>query len=194
MDDDESKLRRMLSENSEGIFTEGFPYLSKSICGFIAWIRFSCNQSGLIHDKANRGEPLSGRQHHRNRQQSSLRAKVDFPFRIIKRLWGAAVMADGLGERFVFHGWLSCTFADGIGGIFPFLSCSRAGCRDVTGGGWFGFMAPGAGRGSMMGSFVIRLLGVGPATSRPANALPYGHRKSMIYRWFHLPALEQFAE
>ena len=46
----------------------------------------------LIHDKANRGHALSARQHHRNRHKSSVRAKVEFPFRIIKRLWGHATV------------------------------------------------------------------------------------------------------
>jgi IS5 family transposase len=42
------------------------------------------------HDKGTRGKPLSNRQRHRNRQKSSLRCKVEFPFRIIKQLWGHA--------------------------------------------------------------------------------------------------------
>lgn len=54
----------------------------------------------LIHDKANRGQALSGRQQHRNRQKSSVRAKVEFPFRIIKRLWGhATVRYRGLAKN-----------------------------------------------------------------------------------------------
>ena len=54
----------------------------------------------LIHDKANRGQPLSARQQHRNRQKSSLRSKVEFPFRIIKRLWGhATVRYRGLAKN-----------------------------------------------------------------------------------------------
>jgi len=54
-------------------------------------LKTSCRRAGLIyliHDKATRAKPLSGRQRHRNRHKSSLRAKVEFPFRIIKRLWG----------------------------------------------------------------------------------------------------------
>lgn len=46
----------------------------------------------LIHDKANRGHALSPRQQQRNHQKSSVRAKVEFPFRIIKRLWGHATV------------------------------------------------------------------------------------------------------
>lgn len=56
-------------------------------------LKANCRQSGLvylIHDKGTRAKPLSARQHHRNRQKSSLRSKVEFPFRIIKRLWGHA--------------------------------------------------------------------------------------------------------
>ena len=56
-------------------------------------LKTNCRLAGLIyliHDKANRGQPLSTRQCHRNRQKSSLRAKVEFPFHIIKRLWGPA--------------------------------------------------------------------------------------------------------
>jgi transposase, IS5 family len=44
----------------------------------------------LVHDKGTRAKPLSVRQRHRNRRKSSLRSKVEFPFRIIKRLWGHA--------------------------------------------------------------------------------------------------------
>ena len=58
-------------------------------------LKTSCRQAGvidLIHDKAHRGQPLSGRPHHRNRQKSSLRARVEFPFRIVKRLWGHATV------------------------------------------------------------------------------------------------------
>ncbi len=66
-------------------------------------LKTSCRQAGviyLIHDKASRGQMLSTRQHHRNRQKSSLRSKVEFPFRIIKRLWGhAAVRYRGLAKN-----------------------------------------------------------------------------------------------
>jgi len=66
-------------------------------------LKTSCRQAGLIYlisDKATRGQALSGRQQHRNRQKSSLRAKVEFPFRIIKRLWGhATVRYRGLAKN-----------------------------------------------------------------------------------------------
>ena len=66
-------------------------------------LKTNCRQAGviyLIHDKANRGHALSSGQHHRNRQKSSLRAKVEFPFRIIKRLWGhATVRYRGLAKN-----------------------------------------------------------------------------------------------
>ena len=66
-------------------------------------LKTSCRQAGLIyliHDKASRGHALSARQHQRNRQKSSLRAKVEFPFRIIKRLWGhATVRYRGLAKN-----------------------------------------------------------------------------------------------
>jgi transposase, IS5 family len=56
-------------------------------------LKANCRQAGLvylIHDKGTRAKPLSPRQRHRNRQKSSLRSKVEFPFRVIKRLWGHA--------------------------------------------------------------------------------------------------------
>jgi IS5 family transposase len=56
-------------------------------------LKASCRQAGLvylIHDKGSRARPLSARQRHRNRQKSSLRSKVEFPFRVIKQLWGHA--------------------------------------------------------------------------------------------------------
>lgn len=49
-----------------------------------------CRQAGivyLINDKASRHVSLSGKQSKRNRQTSSVRATVEFPFRIIKHLW-----------------------------------------------------------------------------------------------------------
>jgi transposase, IS5 family len=66
-------------------------------------LKANCRQAGLIyliHDKATRAKPLSTRQRHRNRQKSSLRSKVEFPFRIIKRLWGhASVRYRGLAKN-----------------------------------------------------------------------------------------------
>ena len=68
-----------------------------------AMLKANCRQAGpvyLIHDKATRAKPLSSRQRHRNRQKSSLRCKVEFPFRIIKHLWGhASVRFRGLKKN-----------------------------------------------------------------------------------------------
>ena len=50
-----------------------------------------CREAGLhylITDKAARSVKLSGKQHRTNRKKSSVRGKVEFPFRIIKQLWG----------------------------------------------------------------------------------------------------------
>lgn len=66
-------------------------------------LKANCRRAGLaylIHDKGTRAKPLSSRQRHRNRQKSSLRSKVEFPFRIIKRLWGhASVRFRGLAKN-----------------------------------------------------------------------------------------------
>lgn len=54
-------------------------------------LKASCRQIGvayLISDKAGNGRTLSGRQAQRNKHSASVRAKVEFPFRIIKQLWG----------------------------------------------------------------------------------------------------------
>lgn len=54
-------------------------------------LKAHCRSAGiayLINDKPGNGRVLSGRQRLRNRQHSSVRAKVEFPFRIIKQLWG----------------------------------------------------------------------------------------------------------
>lgn len=54
-------------------------------------LKTHCRQAGvtyLITDKAHRNRPLSGRQRHRNAHKTSVRGKVEFPFRIIKHLWG----------------------------------------------------------------------------------------------------------
>jgi transposase, IS5 family len=63
----------------------------------------NCRQAGLIYlidDKGTRARPLSARQRHRNRPKSSLRSKVEFPFSIIKRLWGhASVRYRGLAKN-----------------------------------------------------------------------------------------------
>jgi IS5 family transposase len=66
-------------------------------------LKANCRQAGLIyriHDKGTRARPLSARQRHRNARKSSLRAKVEFPFRIIKRLGGhASVRYRGLAKN-----------------------------------------------------------------------------------------------
>lgn len=66
-------------------------------------LKADCRQAGLIyliHDKGTRAKPLSTRQRHRNRQKSSVRSKVEFPFRIVKRLWGhASVRYRGLAKN-----------------------------------------------------------------------------------------------
>jgi transposase, IS5 family len=68
-----------------------------------AMLKANCRQAGLvylIHDKGTRAKPLSASQRHRNRQKSSLRCKVEFPFRIIKHLWGhASVRYRGLAKN-----------------------------------------------------------------------------------------------
>jgi IS5 family transposase len=54
-------------------------------------LKTHCRQAGLFYlftDKAARSVKLSGKQHRANRHKSSVRAKVEFPFRIIKQLWG----------------------------------------------------------------------------------------------------------
>lgn len=62
-----------------------------------------CRQAGvtyLINDKAHRNRPLSPKQERTNRKKSSVRGKVEFPFRIIKQLWGhASVRYRGLTKN-----------------------------------------------------------------------------------------------
>lgn len=62
-----------------------------------------CRQAGviyLINDKAHRNRPLSGKQRHTNRHKSAVRGKVEFPFRIVKQLWGhARVRYRGLAKN-----------------------------------------------------------------------------------------------
>ena len=95
------------SVHDSQVFTELTHGEEEVIAGDSAYanqmLKANCRQAGLIyliHDKANRGHALSGRQHHRNRQKSSLRSKVEFPFRIIKRLWGhATVRYRGLAKN-----------------------------------------------------------------------------------------------
>lgn len=95
------------SVHDSQVFTELTHGEEEVIAGDSAYanqlLKANCRQAGLIyliHDKANRGQPLSARQRHRNRQKSSLRSKVEFPFRIIKRLWGhASVRYRGLAKN-----------------------------------------------------------------------------------------------
>lgn len=54
----------------------------------------------LINDKGAKHLTLTARQQCRNRRKSGVRAKVEFPFRIIKRLWGhARVRYRGLAKN-----------------------------------------------------------------------------------------------
>lgn len=54
-------------------------------------LKAQCREAGLLYlisDNAARSVTLSGKQRRRNRHKASVRAKVEFPFRIIKQLWG----------------------------------------------------------------------------------------------------------
>lgn len=54
-------------------------------------LKASCRELGiayLISDKPSNGHTLSGAQRRRNRHIASVRGKVEFPFRIVKQLWG----------------------------------------------------------------------------------------------------------
>lgn len=54
-------------------------------------LKRSCREAGLLYlitDKGTGSVKLSGRQRQRNRHKASVRSKVEFPFRIIKQLWG----------------------------------------------------------------------------------------------------------
>lgn len=71
----------------------------QAICGDALYsnqlLKANCRQAGvayLINDKASRHHALSAKQRRRNRRNSGLRAKVEFPFRIIKHLWGHATV------------------------------------------------------------------------------------------------------
>lgn len=85
------------SVHDSQVFTELTHGAETVIAGDSAYanqmLKANCRQAGLIyliHDKGTRAKPLSPSQRHRNRRKSSLRSKVEFPFRIIKRLWGHA--------------------------------------------------------------------------------------------------------
>ena len=66
-------------------------------------LKQDCRQAGLcylIADRPARHVKLSGKQRRANRQKSSVRAKVEYPFRIIKHLWGhAKVRYRGLAKN-----------------------------------------------------------------------------------------------
>ncbi len=66
-------------------------------------LKAHCRQAGLLYlvkDNAARSVRLSGKQHRTNHHKSSVRAKVEFPFRIIKQLWGhARVRYHGLAKN-----------------------------------------------------------------------------------------------
>lgn len=54
-------------------------------------LKAHCRQAGLVYlinDKPSAYTELTARQRWRNRRKSSVRSKVEFPFRIIKHLWG----------------------------------------------------------------------------------------------------------
>ena len=79
------------SVHDSQMFTELTHGEESVIAGHSAYANqmFKARQAGLIyliHDKGTRAKPLSERQRHRNRQKSSLRSNVEFPFRIIKCL------------------------------------------------------------------------------------------------------------
>ncbi len=95
------------SVHDSQVFTELTHGQEQVIAGDSAYanlmLKANCRQAGLIyliHDKGTRAQALSPRQRHRNRQKSSLRSKVEFSFRIIKRLWGhATVRYRGLAKN-----------------------------------------------------------------------------------------------
>lgn len=66
-------------------------------------LKLHCRQAGLVYlinDRAARHVVLSGKQRQRNRQKSGVRAKVEFPFRIVKHLWHhSAVRFRGLAKN-----------------------------------------------------------------------------------------------
>ena len=66
-------------------------------------LKAQCRQAGLLYlikDNAARSVRLSGKQLRANRHKSQVRAKVEFPFRIIKHLWGhARVRFRGLAKN-----------------------------------------------------------------------------------------------
>jgi IS5 family transposase len=81
---DRSKLYDLLHGEEQAIFGDS---------GYASDVdKETCRKYGIVHwqvnDKGKRNHPLSGSQRKRNRKKSSVRAKVEHPFHIIKNLWG----------------------------------------------------------------------------------------------------------
>jgi IS5 family transposase len=81
---DRNKLQDLLHGKEQAIFGDS-GYASDND-------KEACRKYGVIHwkvnDKGRRNHPLSSRQRKKNRKKSSVRAKVEHPFRIIKDQWG----------------------------------------------------------------------------------------------------------
>lgn len=81
---DRNKLHDLLHGNEQAIFGDS-GYASNED-------KEACRKYGVVHwkvnDKGKRNHPLSQRQRKKNRKKSSVRAKVEHPFRIIKNQWG----------------------------------------------------------------------------------------------------------
>lgn len=81
---DRNKLRDLLHGEEKAIFGDS-GYASDAD-------KETCRKYGVVHwgvnDKGKRSHPLSSTQRKKNRKKSSVRAKVEHPFHIIKNLWG----------------------------------------------------------------------------------------------------------
>lgn len=81
---DRNKLHDLLHGEEQAIFGDS-GYASDAD-------KEACRNYGIVHwqvnDKGKRGQPLSSTQKKKNRKKSSVRAKVEHPFRIIKDQWG----------------------------------------------------------------------------------------------------------
>jgi len=81
---DRNKLQSLLHGEEQAIFGDS-GYSSDAD-------KEACRKYGIVHwqvnDKGKRNHPLSHRQRKKNRKKSSVRAKVEHPFHIIKNLWG----------------------------------------------------------------------------------------------------------
>jgi len=81
---DRSKLHDLLHGKEQAIFGDS-GYASDAD-------KETCRKPGIVHwcvnDKGKRGHPLSSTQRKKNRKKSSVRSKVEHPFRIIKDQWG----------------------------------------------------------------------------------------------------------